>query len=209
MRQEGCKVLTKSSLLTDLPEVEETAGCKPRGPILVDVADHWTGKVEGPSALPLVRSACYAGVLERRVVLQTWVDEVWSREAFPDHGSGVRERGPSSPGDREGEVTTESGLRRRSRDGGISPRRASIDGRHPRSGEPGARHGVLGEFDLGRSCDTLRVYLEGGADRRQGCQRLDRVEVLAGRTMPIPLSTGPLKRVQWRGPLDPSCPTEG
>jgi len=111
-------------------------------------------------SLTLTRSTCFVGVLERRVVLQTWVGEVRSREAFPDHGSGGRERGPSSPGDREGEETTGSGLRRQSCDGGVGLRRAPIDGRHPRPGEPGVRHGVPGEFGLGWSCYVLRVYLK-------------------------------------------------
>jgi len=110
---------------------------------------------------PLTRSTYFVGVLERRVVLQKWVGEVRSREAFPDHGSGGRERGPSSPGNREGEETTESGLRRQSCDGGVGLRRAPIDGRHPRPGEPGSRHGAPGEFGLGWSCDILRGHLKG------------------------------------------------
>jgi len=49
----------------------------------------------------------------------------------------------------------------------------------------------------------------GVAGWRQGCQRLDRFRAAAGRTMPNPTWIGPLKRVQWREPLNPSCPAEG
>jgi len=84
------------------------------------------------------------GVLARRVVLQMWVGGVRPREAFPDHGSGGRERGSSSPGDRGSEEAAESGPGRRSLGGELGPRRAPIDRRHPGSGELRACHEGLG-----------------------------------------------------------------
>lgn len=80
------------------------------------------------------------GVLARRVVLQMWVGGVRPREAFPDHGSGGRERGSSSPGDRGSEETAESRPGRRSPGGEFGPWRAPIDRRHPGSGEPRTCH---------------------------------------------------------------------
>jgi len=84
------------------------------------------------------------GVLARRVVLQMWVGGVRPREALSDHGSGGRERGSSSPGDRGSEEAAESGPGRRSLGGGLGPRRAPIDRRHPGSGELRACHEGLG-----------------------------------------------------------------
>jgi len=86
-QQGGRKVSTKSALPVSLPEAARTAGCKPFGSILADVAGNLVNKVEEHHALWLTRLTSFAGVLERRVVLQTWVGEVRPREAFPDHGS--------------------------------------------------------------------------------------------------------------------------
>jgi len=149
-------------------------------------------------------------VLGRRVVLQMWVGSVWPREAFPDHGSGGCERGSSLQGNREGETTLEFRLRRQSRSGEHGPRRAPIDGRHPRSGEPGSCHEDLEEAGLG----LLGILFESATRREnlagdRGVRGPIVPGVSAGRTMPTDLPYGPPKRMRWREPPGPSSLTWG
>jgi len=100
--------------------------------------------------------------------------------------------------------------RRQSRGGERGPRRAPIDERHPRSGEPGFRHGDPEEADLGPSWDFFRArHSEEDSGGRQGCQRLGRIGVVSGRTMPSALPSDPPKRIRWREPPDPLLPGRG